>query len=390
VVQALGQAAGRLEVDVDLLDHVDGQADRAGLVHDRPLDGLADPPGGVGGEAEAALGVELLHRADQAEVALLDQVEQRQAAVEIAPGDLHHQAQVAHDHALAGGAVPLLGQARVVAAGATHRSGPGGRKWTSSSAVEQPSGAARSRQGFGRPTPCRRWPPRSRLDIHIFLHAGWARGPHRLPRTATDAQPLTRPIGLPERLCDRPGQWPFPVDPRGRAPTARNRWACRGSRRRGAGTRGGDGAGRRGRSPGGLRPGGRCHATPRGPSRGHRRPVGRLHPQQAPGVNRVWRTQPIPARQGARAEPLAHGDLAQGVAGLDPVEAVGNGAASGEPQADQQCRGQACKPREWTRAPGGNPPLGNARAPFRHDPTRAAALNRSNRGTAPRRSPAAP
>src|SRR5918992_1933368 len=38
---------------VDRLDHVHRDADGAGLVGDGPGDGLADPPGGVGGELEA-------------------------------------------------------------------------------------------------------------------------------------------------------------------------------------------------------------------------------------------------------------------------------------------------------------------------------------------------
>ena len=78
---------------------MDRQADGAGLVHDGPFDGLANPPRRVGGEAETPFRIELLHRPDQPQVALLDQVEQGQAAVDIAPGDLHHQAQVAFDHA---------------------------------------------------------------------------------------------------------------------------------------------------------------------------------------------------------------------------------------------------------------------------------------------------
>ena len=62
---------------VHALDHVDRDADRAGLVGDGAGDGLADPPRGVGGELEALGVVELLDRPHQAEVALLDQVEER-------------------------------------------------------------------------------------------------------------------------------------------------------------------------------------------------------------------------------------------------------------------------------------------------------------------------
>ena len=92
---------------IQFLDHVHRQPYRARLVHDRALDVLAYPPGGVGGEAEAALGIEFLQRVHQPEIALLDQVEQRHAAVEVVLGDVHHQAQIALDHLLPRGEIPL-------------------------------------------------------------------------------------------------------------------------------------------------------------------------------------------------------------------------------------------------------------------------------------------
>ena len=64
-------------------------------------DGLADPPGRVGRELEALGVVELLDRPDQAEVALLDQVEQRQAGGRVGLGDRDDEAQVALDQARA-------------------------------------------------------------------------------------------------------------------------------------------------------------------------------------------------------------------------------------------------------------------------------------------------
>ena len=75
MVELLGQLPRGTQVDVELLDHVDRQADGAGLVHDRPFDGLANPPGRIGRETETALRIELFYRADQTEVALFDQVE---------------------------------------------------------------------------------------------------------------------------------------------------------------------------------------------------------------------------------------------------------------------------------------------------------------------------
>ena len=72
---------------VHALDHVHRDADGAGLVGDRAGDGLADPPRGVRRELEALGVVELLDRPHQAEVALLDQVEEQHAAPDVALGD---------------------------------------------------------------------------------------------------------------------------------------------------------------------------------------------------------------------------------------------------------------------------------------------------------------
>jgi hypothetical protein len=66
---------------VDRLDHVHRDADRAGLISNRARDRLADPPRRVGGEFVAAAVLEFLHRAHEAHVALLDQVEEGQPAI---------------------------------------------------------------------------------------------------------------------------------------------------------------------------------------------------------------------------------------------------------------------------------------------------------------------
>ena len=93
---------------VDGLHHVHGDADGAGLVGDGARDGLADPPGGVRRELEALRVVELLHRADEAEVALLDEVEEQHAAAHVALGDGHDEAQVRLDELLLGVDAHLL------------------------------------------------------------------------------------------------------------------------------------------------------------------------------------------------------------------------------------------------------------------------------------------
>ena len=73
---------------------MDRNADRAGLVGNGPSDCLANPPRRVGGELEAAPIVELLHRPHQAEVALLDEIQEGQPTVAVALGDRDDEAQV--------------------------------------------------------------------------------------------------------------------------------------------------------------------------------------------------------------------------------------------------------------------------------------------------------
>gem|GEM_PF-6825741 len=109
VAQLLEQLAGDADDLVDGLHHVDGDADGAGLVGDGPGDGLADPPGGVGRELKALGEVELLHGLDQAQVALLDQVQELHAPAHIPLGDGHHQTQVGLGQALLGPLAPLDG-----------------------------------------------------------------------------------------------------------------------------------------------------------------------------------------------------------------------------------------------------------------------------------------
>jgi hypothetical protein len=78
-------------------------ADEAGLLVERTADGLADPEGGVGGELEATAPVELVDGVLEAQVALLDEVEEIHALGQgVAAGDAHHEAQVGADEAVLG------------------------------------------------------------------------------------------------------------------------------------------------------------------------------------------------------------------------------------------------------------------------------------------------
>src|SRR5512133_1812535 len=118
--ELLHEVAARPDELVDRLDHVDGDADRPRLVGDGAGDRLADPPRRVRRELVAALVLELVHRLHEADVALLDEVQELQAAVRVLLRDRDDEAQVGLDElglrplrpalALADGAVGALQQ----------------------------------------------------------------------------------------------------------------------------------------------------------------------------------------------------------------------------------------------------------------------------------------
>src|SRR5262249_32248692 len=78
-----------------------GDADGLGRVHQGALDRLLDPVGGVGAEARPHLRVEALDGAEQTEVALLNQVLKAESLAGVTAGDVHDQAEVGPDHAVA-------------------------------------------------------------------------------------------------------------------------------------------------------------------------------------------------------------------------------------------------------------------------------------------------
>ena len=82
---------------------VAGDADQAGLLVERPADRLADPERGVGRELEATPPVELVDGVFEAEVALLDEVEQiHPLGQRVALGDGDDEAEVGADEAVLG------------------------------------------------------------------------------------------------------------------------------------------------------------------------------------------------------------------------------------------------------------------------------------------------
>jgi hypothetical protein len=75
-------------------DDVAWHADGARLLGRRSPHRLANPPVGVGAEAIPLAPVVLFDRVRQADVALLDEIEQRQASSKVLARDADHQAQV--------------------------------------------------------------------------------------------------------------------------------------------------------------------------------------------------------------------------------------------------------------------------------------------------------
>src|SRR5579864_2638364 len=82
---------------VDRLDHVHGDADGAGLVGDGAGNGLADPPGCVRGKFVAAAPLEFVHGLHEADVALLNQVQELQSAIGVFFRDGDDEAKVGLD-----------------------------------------------------------------------------------------------------------------------------------------------------------------------------------------------------------------------------------------------------------------------------------------------------
>ena len=107
--QFLGEHALCAQDTGDRFKQMHGDADGPGLLGDRAVDRLPDPPGGVGAELEAAARVEFPDRTQETHVALLDQVEEINAAPKIALGNADDQAQVGPAQGLVGVHAALMG-----------------------------------------------------------------------------------------------------------------------------------------------------------------------------------------------------------------------------------------------------------------------------------------
>src|SRR5215210_5325912 len=74
---------------------VERHADDPALLGERLQNRLADPPHGIGNELDALGLVELVGGADEAEVALVDQVRERDSLILVLLGDRDHKAKIA-------------------------------------------------------------------------------------------------------------------------------------------------------------------------------------------------------------------------------------------------------------------------------------------------------
>src|SRR5438309_6365111 len=88
------------------------QVDQARLLTSGAANGLADPPGGIGAEVAATAPVELFGGAHQAEVAFLDQVDERHTGVGVAARNRDNKAEVCFDQAAARSCVAGLAALR--------------------------------------------------------------------------------------------------------------------------------------------------------------------------------------------------------------------------------------------------------------------------------------
>src|SRR3989339_1415992 len=108
----LGQAALRMGEFVDRLDHVHRNADGARLIGDGAGDRLADPPRGIRTEFESAVRIEFLNGAEEADIALLNQVEEREAAPDVLLGNGDNKTEVRLGQLLLGAGIALADAAR--------------------------------------------------------------------------------------------------------------------------------------------------------------------------------------------------------------------------------------------------------------------------------------
>src|SRR5207253_3582217 len=92
--ELLQQLPADADLFVNSLERVDREPDGPSLVGDAAADTLANPPRGVGRKLIAAAPLELHRGPHQADVALLNQIQELQSAIGVLLGDGHNQTEV--------------------------------------------------------------------------------------------------------------------------------------------------------------------------------------------------------------------------------------------------------------------------------------------------------
>ena len=89
--QLLQQLTGYPDQLIDGLHHMHWNPDGSGLIRNSPCNRLTDPPGSVGTELKALAVVKLLHRLNQSQVSLLNQIQEKHTTAHITLGDTDNQ-----------------------------------------------------------------------------------------------------------------------------------------------------------------------------------------------------------------------------------------------------------------------------------------------------------
>ena len=98
MIQSLSQLTRSTQINIQLFKHMHRQPNGTGLIHQSPLNGLPDPPGGIGRESVTQFRVKFFNGSHQTQIALLDQIQKFKATIDIASGDFNYQPQIAFNH----------------------------------------------------------------------------------------------------------------------------------------------------------------------------------------------------------------------------------------------------------------------------------------------------
>ena len=87
---------------------MNGNPDGSGLIRNGAGDGLTNPPGGIGGKLVTLAVIKLFHRLDQAQISLLNQIQEQHPTAHISLCNADHQTQIGLGKALFRLLVPKL------------------------------------------------------------------------------------------------------------------------------------------------------------------------------------------------------------------------------------------------------------------------------------------